>query len=202
LLQLCQVIGWSFTGGVDLAAAIFVFMLISHERPDRAVVPLFGAMAASLAFAIGSFATAHCLYVYENLRLVRIMSFIGLTPLSAGAVFRIPLSIATQVWLHRPDVQQSFASKPWLQTQLGHAISGRMIPSIWRGFWTMIWCTIWTALWGGLAAYIVNYYEIPRNLFYDAESHLRHIALLFLWLIGFWGIIRFRHRTRRTSAVA
>jgi hypothetical protein len=157
---------------------------------------------ASLAFAITSFAVAHSLYVYENLPFIRIMSFIGLTPLSMGAILRIPLSIATLVWLHRPDVQQSFAPTPWRQTRLGHAVSGRFIPFLWRGFWTGVWCMIWTLLCGGLAAYVVNFYEIPRNLLNDPASIVRHIVLSVVWLIGFWGIIWFRHRSRRPSTVS
>lgn len=201
LLQLCQVIGWCIAGGIDLAASVFLLMLCFSDGQGPTIIPLLCAFAAAMAFAIGSFATAHCLYVYENLKLLRILSFIGLTPLSAGAVIRIPFSIATLVWLHRPDVQLSFAQTPWRQTRLGHAISNRMVPFLWRGFWTVIYCVIWTLLCGGLTAYLINFYEIPRNLMNDSASIVRHVALILLWLIGFWGIIWIRHRTRRVSNI-
>ena len=127
-------IGWFLVGGIDLLCAL---MLLSES-------PLFGVFAATIGFV--SFVVSYCIHQGQNIGFVQSMSYVGLLPLSPGALARIPLAITTLVWQHSPETKTVFEATPYLETNLGRfaILVGTFCR---RSLKTLAWLGAWTAFW-------------------------------------------------------
>ena len=111
-------IGWYLVGGFDLLVAISATFFYGQ-------IP-FGIEA--LIMSLISFVASHCIYVRQNFVVARAMSLVGLLPITLVAWFRIPLSIATLLWLRSPATRDSFENTPWPETRLGGLVNTYVSP--------------------------------------------------------------------------
>ena len=112
-------IGWYFAGAFDILLTLF--FSFNPQFPVYIV-------AMWLIMSAISFVAAHCIYVRQNLTLLRRMSYLGLLPLSFGAIIRIPLSFFTLLWQMSRDTRESFGTTPWAETQLGRLMNAYVGP--------------------------------------------------------------------------
>ena len=137
-------IGWFLAGGLDL---LFAMKLLSESvpseifRPGRVPVGVF-----ALAIGLVSFVVSHCIQASQNFGFVQSMSYIGLIPLSLGALIRIPLAITTLIWQHTPETKLIFEATPYQNTNLGRFAMG-MGTFVRRSLKTLGWLGAWTAFW-------------------------------------------------------
>ena len=116
-------IGWYLVGGFDLVLSLIV--LLNTQAPVW--IPLMW-----MSMSVMSFVVSHCIYVRQNLFLVRLLAFLGLVPASFGAIVRIPLSIITLIWQIYPSTHETFEKTPWPETQLGRLVSTYLSPLVGR----------------------------------------------------------------------
>ena len=157
--RLLLAIGWFVVGGIDLCfLLVFISILASHHTGNSSalfVMSLFG-----LVFSLISFAVSFCIQSRQNPSIVQSMSYVGLLPLSLGAIGRLPLGIATLFWLNAPGTRDSFEATPWAQTKLGgllrHTLSfGR------RSLGTTVWLMLWAIAWPLVVVAVVIFWVIP-----------------------------------------
>ena len=141
--RLLIAIAWCFAGGVDLIGSASCAMDLMTPQQDASMVLL---MALWFGLSLLSFAVAQCVYVRQNYNFVRGASVIGLLPVSAGALVRIPMSIVTLLWLHTPRVKESFATTPWQETGLGRLVGGQLSQSMQRWLGTFGRIAAWSML--------------------------------------------------------
>ncbi len=127
-------IGWFFAGGIDL---LFAMMLFSKSAPYGVCV---------LAIGLVSFVVSYCIQASQNFGFVQTMSYIGLLPLSPGALIRIPLAITTLFWQHSPETKTIFEATPYQETNLGRVATGFGMFCR-RSLKTLGWLFAWTSLW-------------------------------------------------------
>ena len=134
-------IGWFLSGGLDL---LFAMLLFSERVP-------YGVFA--LAIGLVSFVVSYCIQTSQNFGFVQSMSYIGLLPLSLGALIRIPLAITTLFWQHSPETKSLFEATPFQETNLGWFASGfgtfcrRSLKTLgWLFAWTVLWSTLFWAV--------------------------------------------------------
>lgn len=148
--KLLIMIGWCLSGALDL----FWVNEVIDDLPGLVTTVV---LLTVVAFIVLSFATASCIYVRQNYDQVKGAAFLGLLPLSMGAILRIPVSIVTLLWLHRPGTRESFSPVPWHQSDLGRLLSGqheRFRPLVAIVGWVAGWTAVCIA---GLALYVVGY---------------------------------------------
>jgi len=127
-------IGWFLAGGIDL---LFALLLFSETA-------LYGVCV--LAISLVSFLVSYCLQASQNFGFVKSMSYVGLLPLSLGALIRIPLAITTLIWQHSPETKTLFEATPYQDTNLGRLVTG--IGTFFRkSLKTLGWLLLWTAIW-------------------------------------------------------
>ena len=137
-------IGWFLAGGLDL---LFAMKLLSESvpseifRPGRVPVGVF-----ALAIGLVSFVVSHCIQASQNFGFVQSMSYIGLIPLSLGALIRIPLAITTLFWQHSPETKTIFEATPYQETKLAWLATG-IGTFCRRSLKTLGWLLLWTAIW-------------------------------------------------------
>ncbi len=127
-------IGWFFAGGIDL---LFALLLFSESA-------LYGVCV--LAISLVSFVVSYCLQASQNFGFVQAMSYIGLLPVSLGALIRIPLAITTLIWQHSPEAKTLFEATPYQDTNLGRLVTGFGM-FFRRSLKTLGWLLLWTAIW-------------------------------------------------------
>jgi serine/threonine protein kinase len=137
-------IGWFLAGGLDLLFAMkLLFERDPYEimRPGRVPVGLF-----ALAIGLISFAVSNSIRASQNFGFVQTMSYIGMLPLSLGALIRIPLGITTLFWQHSPETKTVFEATPYQDTNLGRLLTliGKFSQ---RSLKTLAWLLAWTTLW-------------------------------------------------------
>lgn len=86
---------------------------------------------------------------------------IGLLPISMGSMIRVPWSVATLMWLHATGVQESFATTPWPETDLGRFLDGRWSRSLRRGVGTIGRLGLWSLLCTVLLIATILCYVVP-----------------------------------------
>ena len=159
LNRLLIVIAWCFAGGIDLIGSGVLavhFPRMWHRPPME-----FLGATLWLAMSLLSFAVAQCVYVRQNYNYVRGASVIGLLPVSAGALVRIPMSIVTLLWLHTPRVKESFATTPWRESDLGRLVGGQFSQSMQRWLGTFGRIAAWSMLCLILLILTCVFYVIP-----------------------------------------
>ncbi len=154
--RLLIVIGWSLAGALDLVWMLFLMQILALE-PNLLALLL---TPVALAFGLFSLATSYCIYVHQNYDSVRRGAFLGLLPMSFGAVLRIPLCVATSLWLHRPEVKQSFSVLPWSETNLGRLVSATYA-RLRRILATCCWIAAWSIACVATAMTIGAMYLVP-----------------------------------------
>ena len=135
--HLLLAIGWCLVGGFDLLVAMVV-------GEDVVLLTL-----GSLALSMISFVVSYSIQRRQNFRFVKRMSYLGLLPLSAGALGRIPLSIITLLWLNSSTTQNAFEQTPWSESGLGLLLKGTasfIRRSIGTAFLTLLWTVSWVAI--------------------------------------------------------
>ena len=159
-------IGWFLAGGLDL---LFAMKLLSESvpseifRPGRVPVGVF-----ALAIGLVSFVVSHCIQASQNFGFVQTMSYIGLLPLSLGALIRIPLAVTTLFWQHSPETKTLFEATPYQETNLGRFATGmgtfcrrslKTLASLvaWMLFWSL---TFWAVFLLCVAPYGPSEYVI------------------------------------------
>ena len=163
--RLILAIGWTLSGGMDLAWSYSLLKELGRGAS-------FLAFVLAAVFGLASFAVASCLYVGQNRDQIRVASFAGLFPLSLGAFLRIPMSVITLLWLHRRDVQDSFSPLAWSQSNLGRLLDPQYLRlrswlalAGWIGAWTLLWiplvaiCLLGFAIPYGPSQYKLNDYS-------------------------------------------
>lgn len=114
-------ISWYLVGAIDLLLTLF-FMFGSQFSVWTLVVWL--CMSGS------SFVVSHCIYVRQNLAVVRRLAYVGLLPITWGAIVRIPLSIVTLLWQGSAATRDSFEQTPWTETRLGWLVNTYVSPHL------------------------------------------------------------------------
>jgi serine/threonine protein kinase len=150
-------IGWWLVGGVDLISVI-IFWSELFARPHQMEIGLLG--VATLCMSLTSLAASHCIYVRQNFDVVRTVSFLGLLPISFGAIGRIPLSVITLLWLNSAGTRESFDSTPFANTTLGRLVHG-LISFVRRSIGTVGWIFLWTVGWIAVVAGVFWLYILP-----------------------------------------
>ncbi len=127
-------IGWFLAGGIDL---LFALLLFSESA-------LYG--VCLLAISLVSFLVSYCLQASQNFGFVKAMSYMGLLPVSLGALIRVPLAITTLIWQHSPETKTLFEATPYQDTNLGMLATG-MGTFFRKSLKTLGWLLLWAAIW-------------------------------------------------------
>lgn len=135
--RLPMAIGWFLVGGVDL--------VIASMAPKSVVLLIWFVF---VLMSILSFTMSYCIQARQNFEFTKWVSYLGLLPITIGALGRIPLSIITLFWLNSPGTRESFSPAPFLETLPGRFVRGsstflrRMLGTAGLSFlWTLGWLT-------------------------------------------------------------
>ena len=146
------VLGWCVTAWIDLACIVYWFASMAHTLV--LIAPL------ALCMSALSFVVAHAIYRQQNLSVIRRGAFLGLMPLSPGALLRSPLGITTLLWLQQSGVIERLTMKTWAESDLAQAIirwrawTGRCVTTGLRLF-------LWTMLCSAIVLVAMIFYVVP-----------------------------------------
>ena len=124
----------------------------------------------AIVFTVISFVTASLIHARQKLDTVIWASYLGLLPLSIGAVVRVPLSVATLFWVYRPEVKASFADLPWRETRIGRMLGHSAIRKFLHGVGTLTMLTIWSLFCLILTVIVVVLYVVYGPSTYSIED--------------------------------
>jgi hypothetical protein len=151
---------------------------------------------ASLLFALISFAVSQCIYTRQNFDQIRIASFLGLFPLSVGAILRIPLCVVTLLWQHHPAVKASFSQALWADTSLGRFLDRMVFGFLRRLLGTAFWIVTWSIICLAIVTGLILASVLPK----DPDTFVMvvsRVAVMVVWLSGVSCIIFKRHWPHR-----
>ena len=145
--------GWCLASWIDLMC---VFLWFSSFQPNAVLV----LVPLSLMMSAVSLVVSHAILRQQNAQVAARGALIGMLPLSPGTIVRVPLSLATLIWLQSSEVKEVFAMIAWPESDLGRSIRS------WRS-WLAKWAvtgvrvSIWTFVCSVLLTTAYVFYQVP-----------------------------------------